>query len=80
MDIYQTLPDRGLEQWIADMYEAIPASGPRYFRDVCGKKEVEPYGYFQLAAVARAGRLLHPHLVRCRLEGLKEGLVPNPAE
>jgi hypothetical protein len=58
MDIYQTLPDRGLEQWITDMCEAILASGPRYFRDMCGKEEVEPYGYFQLAAMARAGRLL----------------------
>jgi hypothetical protein len=58
MDIYQTLPDRGLEQWITDMCEAILTSGPRYFRDSCGKDEVEPYGYFQLAAVARAGRLL----------------------
>lgn len=58
MDIYETLPDRGLEQWIADMCDAIVSSGTHYFRDTSGVEEVEPYGYYQLAAVARAGRLL----------------------
>lgn len=58
LDVYETLPDRGLQQWIIDMCDAIIASGPRYFRDICGKEEVELYGYYQLAAVARAGRIL----------------------
>jgi hypothetical protein len=57
-DIYETQSDRGLQQWISDTCDMIVGSGPEYLRDQCGKDEVELYGYFQLAAVARAGRLL----------------------
>jgi hypothetical protein len=58
LDVYETQPDRGLRQWITDMCDHIMTVGPGYFRDQCGKDEVELYGYYQLAAVARAGRLL----------------------
>jgi uncharacterized protein YyaL (SSP411 family) len=44
-------------------------SGPDYLRDTCGKDEVELYGYFQLAAVARAGRLLEkPAYIKASVE------------
>ncbi|HEX3272178.1 MAG TPA: hypothetical protein VHR15_16130 [Ktedonobacterales bacterium] len=60
-DVYQTEPDRGLEQWITDTCDMLVGSGPEYLRDACGKGEVEIYSYYQLAAVARAGRLLNKH-------------------
>ncbi len=68
MDIYETQPERGLQQWITDMCDAILGAGSDYFRDACGKDEVEFYGYYQLAAVARAGRLLSrpEYLVACQ--------------
>lgn len=57
-DIYQTQPDRGLQQWITDSCDMLVCSGPEYLRDACGKGEVDLYDYSQLAAVARAGRML----------------------
>lgn len=77
MDIYEKLPDRGLEQWIIDMCDAIIASGPGYFRDFCGKEAVELYGYYQLAAVARAGRLLsRPEYLAACTETVKQLAEP----
>lgn len=61
MEIYVTQPDYGLRRWIEDMCDEIMGSGPAYFRNRCGKEEVEMYDYYQLYTVARAGMLLPHH-------------------
>lgn len=63
MDLYETRPDdRGLRVWIEIMCDVMIsngiAQGPGYFLPNTGAQEVPMYGYHQLAAVARAGRLL----------------------
>lgn len=61
MDIYETLPSRGLAHWIEDMCAGLMAASPTYFRNRCDRDEVEMYDYQQLHAVARAATVL-PHL------------------
>ena len=57
MELYQAAPDEVVMRRITVLCDAIVASGPRYFRDKMGQREVAMWGYHQLQAVARAGRL-----------------------
>jgi hypothetical protein len=57
MELYQAAPDTALLRRISALCDAIVASGPRYFRDKMGQAGVAMWGYHQLQAVARAGRL-----------------------
>ncbi len=77
MEVYQTEPDRGLQQWITDICDMLVGSGAEYLRDQCDKDEVALYGYFQLATVARAGRLLErPDYIKAGVETAQKLLKP----
>jgi hypothetical protein len=58
MELYTVQPDTALLTRICALCDAIVDSGPRYFRDKVGKASVAMWGYHQLQAVSRAGRLL----------------------
>jgi hypothetical protein len=63
MDYFETRPqDGGLRTWIEIMCQLLMdhgvTHGPGYFLPAVGAHEVPMYGYYQLAALARAGRLL----------------------
>jgi hypothetical protein len=75
MDIYQTLPSRGLAHWIEDMCAALIAASPTYFRNRADHDEVEMYDYQQLHAVARAALLLPKHEYLAACERTVERLV-----
>ena len=57
MELYQRQPATALLLRICALCDAIVASGPRYFGDTAGQADVCLWGYHQLQAVARAGRL-----------------------
>jgi hypothetical protein len=57
MELYQVQPTTALLTRICTRCDTIVASGPAYFRDQTDKAEVNMWGYHQLQAVARAGRL-----------------------
>lgn len=57
MELYERAPDPKLRRRILGLCDAIVASGPDYFRDRPERAEVACWGYHQLEAVARAGRL-----------------------
>ena len=57
MELYQKNPDDALCRRICALCDAIVASGPGFFRDRVAKADVAMWGYHQLQAVARAGRL-----------------------
>ena len=56
-EIYGVRPDTALLARICTLCDAIVSSGSDYFRDVADGPEVAMWGYHQLEAVARAGRL-----------------------
>jgi hypothetical protein len=77
MEVYQTEPDRGLEQWITDICDMLVGSGPNYLRDQCGQEQVDLYGYYQPTAVARAGRLLErPDYIKVGVQPAQKLLKP----
>ncbi len=57
MELYQKTPDDALRRRICALCDAIVASGPGFFRDRVAKADVAVWGYHQLQAVARAGRI-----------------------
>ncbi len=57
MEVYRRRPRTALRRRILALCDAIVASGPGYFRDRPGRAQVALWGYHQLLAVARAGRL-----------------------
>ncbi|HWE63808.1 MAG TPA: hypothetical protein VHB98_19005 [Chloroflexota bacterium] len=57
MELYQAAPDPALRARICDRCARICSSGDTYFPDLAGQDAVRPGGYYQLLAVARAGRL-----------------------
>jgi len=57
MELYRRTPDDALCRRICALCDAIVASGPGFFRDRVAKADVAMWGYHQLQAVARAGRL-----------------------
>ncbi len=57
MELYQKHPDDALCRRICALCDAIVASGLGFFRDRVAKADVAMWGYHQLQAVARAGRL-----------------------
>jgi hypothetical protein len=57
MDLYEMRPDQGYERWITDIGAELMSAGPDYLRNQCGRADVEMYGYYQLQALARGGRL-----------------------
>ncbi len=57
MELYQAAPDDAVKRRITVLCDAVVSSGPRYFRDKMGQREAAMWGYHQLQAVARAGRL-----------------------
>ena len=57
MELYQKTPDDTLCRRVCALCDSIVASGPGFFRDRIAKADVAMWGYHQLQAVARAGRL-----------------------
>jgi hypothetical protein len=57
MELYRKRPTNALGRDLCALCERICASGAAYFRDQEGQQAVELSGYYQLLAVARAGRL-----------------------
>jgi len=57
MELYQVQPGTALLTRICALCDAIVASGHGYFRDRADQADVQMWGYHQLQAVARAGRL-----------------------
>jgi hypothetical protein len=57
MEIYCAEPSTGLERRIRARCDRILAAGPEHFVDHAGSPAIQPWGYHQLQAVARAGRL-----------------------
>jgi hypothetical protein len=57
MELYQVQPSTALLTRICALCDAIVARGHGYFRDRADKANVKMWGYHQLQAVARAGRL-----------------------
>src|SRR5437588_230928 len=57
MELYQVQPGTALLTRICALCDAIVASGHDYFRDKADQADVQMWGYHQLQAVARAGRL-----------------------
>ena len=57
MEMYQAQPADELRERICALCDSMVAAGPRYLRDLAGKKPVALWGYHQLQAVGRAGRL-----------------------
>ncbi len=57
MELYQESPDDVLCRRICALCDSVVASGPGFFRDRLAKADVAMWGYHQLHAVARAGRL-----------------------
>lgn len=57
MELYQRRPDDALCKRVCALCDAIVTSGPGFFRDRIARAEVSVWGYHQLPAVARAGRL-----------------------
>lgn len=68
MEIYAVRPGAALQARICELTDAIALSGPRYFRDHAGRTPVAMWGYHQLQAVARAGRLFSraDYIAACR--------------
>jgi hypothetical protein len=57
MELYRSQPSDELCYRICALCDRIIAAGSGYFRDRKDRDEVMPWGYHQLQAVARAGRL-----------------------
>lgn len=76
MELYRARPDDTLRRRICALCDSIVTSGPGFFRDRLAKADVAMWGYHQLQAVARAGRLFS------RLDYLSacEGTVRNLVE
>ncbi len=58
LELYEPQPDARLAGRILRRCDAIVAGGPGYLRDRAGQGIVALWGYHQLQALARAGRLL----------------------
>jgi hypothetical protein len=67
LELYEAEPSADVRFEISRRCEALMDSGPGYLRDHLGEAAVEPYGFHQLPALARAGRLLArpEYLIRC---------------
>jgi hypothetical protein len=67
LELYEAEPTSDTRFEISRRCEALMDSGPGYLRDHLGEAAVEPYGFHQLHALARAGRLLArpEYLIRC---------------
>ncbi|MGH2391438.1 MAG: hypothetical protein ACRDIE_24855 [Chloroflexota bacterium] len=57
MEWYECRPTDALQRRIFHLCDRLVAAGPDYFRDRKGRDELYPWGYHQLQAVARAGRV-----------------------
>jgi len=81
MELYVKNPDDALCRRICALCDAIVASGPGFFRDRVAKADVAMWGYHQLQAVARAGRLFSrlDYLAACAetVHNLVEPVIEN---
>jgi hypothetical protein len=57
MEMYRVEPSPSLERRIRARCDRILAGGPDYFVDRADSQAIQPWGYHQLQAMARAGRL-----------------------
>src|SRR5690348_13917588 len=57
LELYEGDPSPPLRRRICSLCDRLLAAGPDYLRDRRGRAELMPWGYHQLQAVARAGRL-----------------------
>ncbi len=57
MEIFRVEPSPRLERRIRTRCDRMLAAGPSYFADHAGYSAIRPWGYHQLQAMARAGRL-----------------------
>ena len=67
IEIYRAEPSARLEQRILARCDRILAASPTHFVDHADSPSIRPWGYHQLQAVARAGRLFSraDYLARC---------------
>lgn len=67
MEMYVSEPGEALGARVCALCDRILAASPDYFRDRAGREDLEPWGYHQLQAVARAGQLFGriDYLVAC---------------